>query len=62
MYLSVQEHAILDALPEATTVIGDIDTWAIGYLDTGVVEEDYAQWCAWQDRLQGPAVLDASED
>ena len=62
MYLSVQEHALLDALPEATTVIGDIDTWAIRYLDTGIVEDDYAAWCAWRDRQKRLVGLDASED
>ena len=62
MELSVQDHALLDASPEATTVIGDIDTWAMGYIDSGVVENDYAQWCAWHDRLKEPPVLDASEE
>ncbi len=62
MYLSVQDHAILDAIPEATTVIGDIDTWAIGYLDTSAVEDDYAQWRAWQNRQKSTLVLDVLEE
>ena len=62
MELSVQDHAVLDASPEATTVLGDIDTWGMDYLDTGAVEDDYAQWCAWHARLQRPAVLDVSEE
>ena len=63
MELSVQDHDLLDASPETTTVIGDIETWGIDYLDNGTVENDYAAWCAWHDdRHKGSPVLDAPEE
>lgn len=62
MELSVQDHDFLDASLETTTVIGDIETWAMHYLDNGAVEDDYTKWCAWHDRQKGPQVLDVSEE
>jgi len=68
VYLSVQDQAFLDTAAEATTVVGDIDAWGAAYLDTGVSEDDYRTWKAWQERLlevrfgDTPQALDASEE
>jgi len=52
MNLSVQEQHLLASVDDETTVVGDIPARRTVYLDSGVVEEDHAKWCAWQEHLK----------
>ena len=40
--------ADLDICPEPTTILGDIEAWALAYLDTGLHADDWLQRMAQQ--------------